>query len=108
MSLFKNLFQRDRPDHPLVNGITNYSFPSGHAMMSIAFYGLLIWLLGRHLRQHKIQELVIGFLILLILLIGFSRIYLRVHYPSDVIAGYSFGIGWLWLSLRITSRIRVN
>ncbi|MBL0268789.1 MAG: phosphatase PAP2 family protein [Chitinophagaceae bacterium] len=109
MSLFKNLFQRDRPDHPLVNGITNYSFPSGHAMMSIAFYGLLIWLLGRHLRQHKIQRsLVIGFLILLILLIGFSRIYLRVHYPSDVIAGYSFGIGWLWLSLRITSRIRVN
>ena len=56
MSLFKNLFQRDRPDHPLVNGITNYSFPSGHAMMSIAFYGLLIWLLGRHLRQHKIQR----------------------------------------------------
>lgn len=109
MSLFKNLFQRNRPDHPLVDGITNYSFPSGHAMMSIAFYGLLIWLAGMHLGQQKtLRNLVMGFLILLILLIGFSRIYLRVHYPSDVIAGYCFGIAWLWLSLRITARIPVR
>lgn len=109
MSLFKNLFQRDRPDHPLVDGITNYSFPSGHAMMSVAFYGLLIWLAGMHLRQQKtIRNLIISFLVVVILLIGFSRIYLRVHYPSDVIAGYCFGIGWLWLSLRITARLPVR
>lgn len=108
MSLFKNLFQRDRPDHPLVDGITNFSFPSGHAMMSIAFYGLLMILAVRHIRNHSQRNLVIGLLALLILLIGFSRIYLRVHYPSDVIAGYSFGIAWLWLSWRITTRIPVH
>jgi membrane-associated phospholipid phosphatase len=108
MSLFKNLFQRNRPDHPLVEGITNYSFPSGHAMMSIAFYGLLIILAVRHIRNQSKRNWVIGLLVLLILLIGFSRIYLRVHYPSDVIAGYCFGIAWLWLSWRISSRIPVR
>ncbi|MBK6827350.1 MAG: phosphatase PAP2 family protein [Chitinophagaceae bacterium] len=108
MSLFKNLFHRDRPDHPLIDGITNYSFPSGHAMMSIAFYGLLIILAVRHIRNQSKRNLVIGLLVLLILLIGFSRLYLRVHYPSDVIAGYCFGITWLWLSWRISSRIPVR
>lgn len=109
MSVFKNLFQRARPENPLIDGITNYSFPSGHALMSISFYGLLIWLAERHLKQQKfLRNLVIGCLVLLILLIGFSRIYLRVHYPSDVIAGYCIGIAWLWLGLRITSRIRVS
>ena len=108
LSLFKNLFQRDRPDHPLVDGITNYSFPSGHAMMSIAFYGILMILAVRHIRNHSLRNLVIGLLVLLILLIGFSRIYLRVHFPSDIIAGYCFGIAWLWLSWRITSRIHVH
>lgn len=109
MTLFKNLFQRRRPENPLIEGITNYSFPSGHAMMSISFYGLLIWLAARHFRQQQTQRnLVIGLLVLLILLIGFSRIYLRVHYPSDVLAGYCFGIAWLWLALQITAGIRVN
>lgn len=102
----KELFQRPRPADPLVDGITNYSFPSGHALMSIAFYGLLIWMAGQYIKNRSLRNGLIIFLVLLIGLIGFSRIYLRVHYPSDVIAGYCIGILWLWCCLRVTSRIR--
>lgn len=102
----KELFQRPRPADPLVEGITNFSFPSGHALMSIAFYGLLIWMLPRYIKNRSLLRGLSIFLILLIGLIGFSRLYLRVHYPSDVIAGYCIGILWLWCCLRVTSGIR--
>lgn len=100
----KELFQRPRPADPLVEGITNYSFPSGHALMSIAFYGLLIWMAGKYIKNRSLRIGLIVFLVLLIGLIGFSRLYLRVHYPSDVIAGYCIGILWLWCCLLVTRR----
>lgn len=106
MSLLKNLFQRTRPADPLVDGITNYSFPSGHALMSVAFYGLLIWIIRRHTANKWLRNGATGFLVVLILLIGFSRVYLRVHYPTDVIAGYCIGICWLWCCLWATGRKR--
>lgn len=96
MGLLKNSFQRLRPDAPLVQGITNYSFPSGHALMSVAFFGLLMGMAGEYFPQKKMQQVYISFMVLLILCIGFSRIYLRVHYPTDVLAGYCIGISWLF------------
>lgn len=96
MSLLKTLIQRQRPDNPLVLGITNFSFPSGHAFMAVAFYGLLIWLSAHNISKKWLQWGLNTFLILLILGIGFSRIYLRVHYATDVMAGLA--IGFLWLS----------
>ncbi len=95
MSLLKSLIKRQRPPDPLVDGITNYSFPSGHAFMSVAFYGLLIWYATMYIRSKWLQRLAIFFLLLVIAAIGFSRIYLRVHYATDVIAGICIGFVWL-------------
>lgn len=99
MSLLKRMLQRPRPADPLVDGITNFSFPSGHAFMAVAFYGLLAWLAAIYITRRWLQRLVISGLIALILGIGFSRIYLRVHYATDVIAGLC--IGFLWLSFTL-------
>ena len=95
MSLLKSLIQRQRPPDPLVEGITNYSFPSGHAFISVAFYGLLIWYVTIYINNKWLRRMVIFFLLLVIAAIGFSRIYLRVHYATDVIAGICIGFVWL-------------
>ncbi len=92
----KQLFHRIRPDNSLIEGgVNGFSFPSGHAMMSVAFYGFLIWLCAHSIANKRIQFCIIIFLALLILLIGFSRIYLRVHYATDIVAGFCTGFVWL-------------
>jgi membrane-associated phospholipid phosphatase len=106
MSLLKRSFHRPRPAQPLVDGITNFSFPSGHAFMSIAFYGLLIWLSYEIISNKTLRRFIIFLLVLLILAIGFSRIYLRVHYTTDVIAGFCFGTIWLIISLWLAKKIQ--
>ena len=108
MSLLKNLFQRIRPDHPLVEGISNYSFPSGHALMSVAFFGWLILLTKEKIRERITRNIFIIPLLVLILLIGFSRVYLRVHYPSDVLAGYCIGIVWISCCLMVFRKTRLR
>jgi len=95
MSLLKRLIQRQRPPDPLVDGITNFSFPSGHAFMGVAFYGLLIWYASVYISNKWFRRMVIISLLLIIAAIGFSRIYLRVHYATDVIAGVCIGFVWL-------------
>lgn len=101
MSMLKRLFQRNRPDDSLVHGITNFSFPSGHAFMSITFFGLLIGFIISDWSPGWKKTFSITILLLLILLIGISRIYLRVHYTTDVVAGWLFGILWLLFVLSI-------
>lgn len=96
MSLLKNLVQRYRPSFPLVDGITNFSFPSGHALMSVAFYGLLAFYAIKMINNPVIKVSILLLLFALTMLIGFSRIYLRVHYTTDVIAGFSIGICWMF------------
>jgi membrane protein DedA with SNARE-associated domain len=99
--LLKNLFARPRPfiEHPLVLE-TSYSFPSGHATMSLIFYGMLAYFAVRALRSWRAKTAVVFGTALLVLLIGFSRMYLGVHYFSDVVAG--FASGGVWLSALIT------
>ena len=106
MSALKRLFQRQRPADPLIDGITNFSFPSGHAFMSVAFYGLLIWFAAITITNKWLQRVIIIFLLLLILLIGFSRIYLRVHYTTDILAGFTLGFTWLIISLMTMNEIQ--
>ena len=101
----KELFARPRPDNPMVNGILNFSFPSGHALMGIAFYGMLIWLAEKNIRSTAWRRISISLLVLLILLISFSRIYLRVHYTTDVLAGLCMGSCWLYFCLWFTEKI---
>ncbi len=100
--LLKNLFARPRPTFadPLATALF-YSFPSGHATMSLITYGFLAYLFFVSLKHAALRVLISAALILLTLLIGFSRIYLGVHYVSDVLAG--FAVGGLWLSFCITS-----
>lgn len=101
MLLLKQLFQRKRPLSPLLKAAKGLSFPSGHAIMAVTFYGLLIYILQHTIDSNWLKLLVTILLILLILAIGFSRIYLRVHYASDVLGGFIIGLLWLLISLAV-------
>lgn len=93
--LLKNLFERARPDFFQVVSATGYSFPSGHAMISFCFYGMLAYILERHVHSPVIKSLIYIAAAGLVVMIGISRIYLGVHYPSDVLAGFIAGATWL-------------
>ena len=99
MTLLKQFFNRPRPLVPLLEPVRGLSFPSGHALMSVSFYGLLIYLVWENVKEPIRKWLLISSLVILIILIGFSRIYLRLHYFSDVIAGFSIGVIWLSVSI---------
>ena len=105
MFFLKTLFGRERPLFPLLKPALGYSFPSGHSMMSFAFYGLLIYLSYRYIHNPILKWLFIIVFGTLIILIGFSRIYLRVHYASDVLAGFSVGTIWLIVSILVLNRL---
>lgn len=105
MFLFKKIFHRKRPLYPLRNPAKGLSFPSGHAIMSVTFYGLLIYIIDQTVAGKTAKIAMIVSLLGLIKTIGFSRIYLRVHYASDVLAGYIIGSSWLLISLDLLKRI---
>ena len=105
MMLLKNLFRRRRPLAPLLTAARGLSFPSGHAIMSVTFYGLLIYILQHTVSAGWLSGSLSGIILLLIFLIGFSRVYLRVHYPSDVLAGFIIGLLWLFVSLNLIQKI---
>ncbi len=103
--LLKQLFHRPRPDHPLIDGgVAGFSFPSGHALLSVAFYGFLVWIAAHHIKNKGLQFFTISFLIFLIMAISFSRVYLRVHYATDISAGVCIGFIWLSFSLWFISK----
>lgn len=101
----KNLFDRDRPLVPLLEEARGLSFPSGHALMSVTFYGLLIYIVFKGLKNKILKWSLISLLLLLIITISFSRIYLRVHYASDVIAGFCVGILWLVICVTVLNKL---
>jgi membrane-associated phospholipid phosphatase len=105
MLLLKKLFRRKRPLYPLLKAAKGLSFPSGHAIMAVTFYGLIIYILFHTLNNPLLMYGLAILLVILILLIGFSRIYLRVHYLSDVIAGFIIGLLWLLISLATLNSI---
>lgn len=93
----KYLFQRPRPEEFRLITETGYSFPSGHSMVSMAFYGFIIYLVWKNVKKPVAKWSASIVLSILILLIGISRIYLGVHYASDVIGGFCFSIAYLIL-----------
>lgn len=98
--IVKYIFQRPRPgnvEHLITQG--GYSFPSGHAMGSLIAYGAIIFLVIRLSKNRLLKWTVFIVLSLLIGFIGASRVYVGVHYPSDIIGGYSLGAAWLAFSI---------
>jgi len=105
MFLLKGLFDRERPSVPLLFHEKGLSFPSGHALMSVTFYGLLIYMIFKSIKNPALKWTLISLLILLIIIIGSSRVYLRVHYATDVIAGYCIGFLWLVFTVWLLNKI---
>ena len=105
MFILKLIFHRDRPLSPLLQVAKGFSFPSGHALMSVTFYGLLILIVWQNIQQAWLRWILSVFLVLLIMAIGLSRVYLRVHYASDVLAGFAVGLVWLLFSLWFLSKV---
>ena len=105
MLILKNLFRRKRPLAPLLKAVRGLSFPSGHAIMAVTFFGMLIYIVRHTVENNFLQVILVVLLAMIILLIGFSRVYLRVHYPSDVLAGFIIGATWLWISLSVLYRL---
>jgi len=93
----KHLIQRPRPDFPHLIKQGGFSFPSGHSMAALGFYGFFIYLIYKSNLNKKIKIFLITLLSILILLIGLSRIYLGVHYASDVIAGFIVSLIFLMI-----------
>lgn len=100
----KQLVQRPRPTEYRIIDQAGYSFPSGHSMVSMAFYGYLIYLIYQHIGQSLWKWIGIAALGALILSIGVSRIYLGVHYTSDVLAGFLLSAAYLILFVKVTKR----
>lgn len=107
MLLLKQLFQRKRPLSPLLAVAKGLSFPSGHAIMAVTFYGLLVYILQHTIDSKALKFVVTFLLVILILLIGFSRVYLRVHYASDVLGGFIIGLLWLIISLAVIKWLEI-
>src|SRR5690606_36257143 len=99
------LFNRARPEFPLLREVPGLSFPSGHALMSFSFYGLLAYFLWNEFSGRRVRYLLVTVRLLLTLLIAASRVCLRVHYLSGVMAGLCLGAMWLIISLFVMHQV---
>jgi membrane-associated phospholipid phosphatase len=106
LRLLKQLFRRQRPDQPVFEALTNYSFPSGHALSSFIFCSVLIYIVWNSSLKKGWKSLLSFLLFVFALCIGISRIVLRYHYASDVAAGFCIGVAWALLSLWLLKKIR--
>ena len=98
----KFAIQRPRPDISLrLVDIGGFSFPSGHSMAAMAFFGLLMWLTWRFVDDRRLRAALCVVLALMVVAVGFSRVYLGVHYASDVIGGFCPSMAWLVVYTRV-------
>ena len=102
--IFKLIFRRDRPTEIFLVNATGYSYPSGHTMVSSAFYLYILYLINKKIHNRILKVIFSIITILLILSIGFSRVYLGVHYTTDIIGGLLLSIAYLMLFLNITNK----
>ena len=106
-NILKIIFSRPRPIDMLIEE-NGYSFPSGHSMISMGFYGLLIYIIYINTNNKYIKWISIILCSILILLIGLSRVYLRVHYASDVLAGFLISLSYLILFISLYAKKELN
>ena len=103
--LLKLLFRRERPAVLRLAEEKGFSFPSGHAMVAIGFYGYIIYLVYKYVKNKKARNVIIALIGALILLIGISRIYLGVHYATDIIGAYIIGLIYLYVFINNIDKI---
>ncbi len=104
--MLKDFFHRARPDFHRLVEIGGYSFPSGHAMAAMAVYGALAFILWRHIPTRIGRSILIILSAIMIFMIGISRVYLGVHYPSDIIGGYFASALWLTIAIWFYQRYK--
>jgi undecaprenyl-diphosphatase len=105
MFALKDLFHRERPTLPIINGLSTYSFPSGHALSSFILCSIFIFIIRNGHWKPVYKWIVSILLLLLAITIGISRIVLKVHFPTDVIASFCLGIAWVIFSLWLFKKI---
>ena len=101
----KHLLRRPRPEHLRLIKQGGFSYPSGHSMIAICVYGIMIYLINKKIKNKKIKIALSILLTLLILAIGISRIYVGVHYPSDVLGGFLLSLAILILNITFTDKL---
>ncbi len=106
--LLKRILQRPRPTEFRIVEETGYSFPSGHSMVSMAFYGYLIYLIYKYVKNKYIKWSLIVLLSCLIVGIGTSRIYLGVHYTSDVLGGFLISVSYLVIYISAVNKFLIG
>lgn len=104
----KQIIQRPRPVGHRIIDESGYSLPSGHSMVSMAFYGFLIYLIYKNVKNKYLKTVLIVLLTLLIISIGVSRIYLGVHYVSDVLAGFLVAIAYLVIFIHAINNVKIS
>lgn len=102
--IIKFIMQRPRPTEFRIIEETGYSFPSGHSMVSLAFYGYLIFLIYKYINNKHLKRTLIIILSVLICIIGVSRIYLGVHYTSDVLGGFLISFAYLIIYIELVNK----
>ncbi len=106
--LLKRIVQRPRPTEFRIVEESGYSFPSGHSMVSMAFYGYLIYLIYKYVKNKYLKWIFIILLSILICSIGISRIYLGVHYTSDVLGGFFISISYLIIYISAVNKFFIE
>lgn len=101
----KSAFHRIRPIDPLVQKLTGFSFPSGHSFSAFSFFGLLIYIVWKLKVTRGLRWTATIFFFLFACAIAFSRVYLHLHYASDVVAGFCLCVIWLSVSFWTVNRI---
>lgn len=86
--------------------VDSLSFPSGHAMVGLVVYVFIAYLIIEEMKSMSRKRLVMLFAVVLLLLIGASRVILQVHYPSDVIAGFAYGYIWVFISILLYNYLK--
>ena len=102
--IIKFIMQRPRPTEFRIIEETGYSFPSGPSMVSLAFYGYLIYLIYKYINNKHLKRTLIIILSVLICIIGVSRIYLGVHYTSDVLGGFLISFAYLIIYIELVNK----
>ncbi len=98
--IIKHIIKRTRPNHIRLIRQGGYSYPSGHTMISIAVYGILLYYVQKNIQNKRIKIFLSILLCIIIISIGISRIYVGVHYPSDIIGGYTLSIIIQWIIMK--------